>query len=98
VQIKFATSDFDEEAESSAKTIRLMIDGCIEPRRTAKLQAAHANGVVPAVLKVIKGGLGDEAKCEVFRLALVLVEHANIRNDLVTNDLIPSMVSDRLFA
>ena len=66
-------SDFDEEAEASAKSIRLMISESLEPRHTKHLQSAYKNGIVPALLKMIKGSMGDEAKCEMFRLVLVLI-------------------------
>ena len=76
--IKFLSSDVDEEAEAAAKCLRTLTDIGEHQTINSNWTPAFQAGVVPTITKVIKSGIGDDAKIQTFNLLLNLLPEREV--------------------
>ena len=81
--IKFLSSDVDKESQAAGKTLRTLTKRS-EEGISPNWEPLFNNGLIPTVVKVIKGTIGDEAKVECFHVLLNLVEQSEVKEQFMS--------------
>lgn len=99
--IKFMSSTMDDEAEAGASCIRVMTDPSTTAEaeantdqmdHTAHIQIAFDNGVIPAIVKILKSEIADKAKEQVLRVMLNMAAKPEALKQAMSGGLVPPVV------
>ncbi|CAH1779553.1 unnamed protein product [Owenia fusiformis] len=80
--IRFLASDSDEEGESAGKCLRILTKLGADDEISPNWEKVYSNGIVPTIIKVIKGTIGDETILEAFHCLLNIISKEEVKEQV----------------